>query len=186
MQGTPIVVAPYDAELFGHWWFEGPLWLESLLRQAVCQHTVRTVTLSEYLEEHPETPVATPATSSWGYKGFHEMWLNGKTDWIYPHLHRAATVLERLEARHRRAEGLKRRVLDQAQRELLLAQASDWAFMISQGKMTQYATERTKTHLLHLNRLLRQMEKGRVDSAWLAALERQDNIFPDSVIRSAS
>jgi 1,4-alpha-glucan branching enzyme len=177
MDTVPIVTAPYDAELFGHWWFEGPLWLESLLRQAARQQTIRLVTLSEYSQEHPASEVAAPAVSSWGYKGFHEMWLNGKTDWIYPHLHRAAEIVEKLEARYGGAEGLPRRALEQAQRELLLAQASDWPFIISSGTMVEYAAGRIKTHLLRLEKLRQQVESGAIDAAWLASLEQADGIF---------
>ena len=40
----PVVVAPYDAELFGHWWFEGPEFLEFFIRKAV--HDQRTFRLA--------------------------------------------------------------------------------------------------------------------------------------------
>jgi 1,4-alpha-glucan branching enzyme len=84
----PMIVAPYDAELFGHWWFEGVQWLEFLLRKmAYDQDTVKTLTPSDYLAEYPKNQVSTPAQSSWGWKGYHEVWLNGSNDWIYRYLH---------------------------------------------------------------------------------------------------
>ncbi len=87
----PIIVAPYDAELYGHWWFEGPDWINFLIRKTVCdQKTVRLITPSEYLQENPQCQVAAPSPSSWGYRGYAEVWLNGTNDWIYRHLHKAA------------------------------------------------------------------------------------------------
>ena len=78
MDRKPLIVAPFDAELFGHWWFEGPIWLDQVFRKiASGQCGVRPVTLSEYLEEYPTNEVTTPCMSSWGAKGFNEVWLNG-------------------------------------------------------------------------------------------------------------
>lgn len=182
MDRKPLIVAPYDAELFGHWWFEGPSFLNHLIRKtALGQKTIRLITLSEYLEEYPANQTATPSSSSWGYKGFNEMWLNGRSDWIYPELHEAADLMETLARHHPRAEGLALQALNQAARELLLAQASDWAFMISSGTTVGYATRRTKTHLERLHRLARQIEDNAIDSAWLSTVEAQDNIFPSNI-----
>jgi 1,4-alpha-glucan branching enzyme len=182
MDRKPIVVAPYDAELFGHWWFEGPQWLNYLIRKiALEQKTIRLITLSEYLEEYPLNQEATPCMSSWGFKGFSDVWLNGKNDWIYPHLHAAAEAMEDLATSQPGARGLKLRALNQASRELLLAQASDWAFMMAQGTTSEYATRRTKTHLARFQNLARQVKKNKVDKKWLAAVERQDNIFPSDI-----
>ena len=179
MDRKPVIVAPYDAELFGHWWYEGPTWLDYLVRKiARKQEAIRLVTLSEYLEEYPVNQVAMPAMSSWGYEGFNDVWLNRSNDWIYPQLHKAVDLMERLAESYPRAEGLALRALNQAGRELVLAQASDWAFMISSGTTVEYATNRTKTHLDRLNRLVHQIRSGAIDEAGLSAIENQDNIFP--------
>ncbi len=179
MNRKPIIVAPYDAELFGHWWYEGPTWLNYLIRKvAQARDTLRLVTLSEYLEEYSVNQVATPSVSSWGYQGFNDVWLNASNDWIYPHLHKAADLMEKLVESHPRAGGLTRRALNQAGRELVLAQASDWAFMISSGTTVEYATKRTKTHLLRFKRLAREIQSAVIDESWLSAIENQDNIFP--------
>jgi 1,4-alpha-glucan branching enzyme len=179
MDRKPVVVAPYDAELFGHWWFEGPRWLDHVVRKISRQQkTVRLITLSEYLEEYPDNQVATPCSSSWGHKGFHETWLNRKNDWIYPYLHQGALSMERLARDHPRARGLKLRALKQAARELMVAQASDWAFMIYRGDMAEYGTRRTKTHLSRLRKLKDQIEGRTIDEHWLSLIENQNNIFP--------
>ncbi len=179
MDQRPIIVAPYDAELFGHWWFEGPNWLDCLIRKISSgQDTIRLITPSEYIEEYPISQVSRPSPSSWGYKGFNDTWLNGANDWIYPYLHRGAEFMERLAMNHPQAEGLTLRALNQAARELLLAQASDWAFMINSGAMAEYGTRRTKRHLSRLGRLMKEIEDGKIDEDWLSVIEGQDNIFP--------
>jgi len=179
MDRLPVIVAPYDAELFGHWWFEGPRWLDYLIRKiALEQDAIRLVTLSEHLDRHPVNQTATPCTSSWGHRGFSEVWLNGRNQWIYPHLHQAAVDMEQLVAACPAAAGMTLRALNQAARELLLAQASDWAFMINSGSMEEYATARTKSHLLRFRRLKQQLESGAIDGAWLRQIGIQDNIFP--------
>jgi 1,4-alpha-glucan branching enzyme len=179
MDRNPIVVAPYDAELFGHWWFEGPKWLNYLMRKVhKKQEMVRLVTLSEYLEQYSVNQASTPSVSSWGRNGFHETWLNVRNDWVYRHLHEAASSMEKLAGRHPRAKGLMLDALKQAARELLLAQASDWTFMMDKGDMTEYATKRIRTHLLRLGRLKEQIESRSIDPAWLSTVENQDRIFP--------
>ncbi len=179
MDRKPIVVAPYDAELFGHWWHEGPLWLDNIIRRISSgQKSIRLTTLSEYLEEYPINQVSVPSASSWGYEGFHKVWLNGNNDWIYPHLHHGALVMEKLAKRFPCARGLKQRALKQAARELLLAQASDWAFMMHGDVTAEYATKRVKTHLLQLLRLKEEIETGKIDKDWLSMIESRDNIFP--------
>ncbi|HJW85501.1 MAG TPA: DUF1957 domain-containing protein, partial [Candidatus Brocadiaceae bacterium] len=91
MDRKPLIVAPYDAELFGHWWHEGPDWINFLFRKiAFDQKTIALITPTEYLERYPVNQVSTPSYSSWGYKGYNEYWLNEKNDWIYRHLHKAA------------------------------------------------------------------------------------------------
>jgi 1,4-alpha-glucan branching enzyme len=179
MGRKPVVVAPYDAELFGHWWFEGPVWLNYLCRQAAAdEQKLKLVAASEYLAEYPVNQVATPGASSWGYKGHNEVWLNASNDWIYRHLHAAADQMSELAERFPAADGLTRRALNQAARELLLAQSSDWAFIMTRGSMAPYAVRRTKEHLLRFRQLDDMLKENRVHESWLGELEAQDNIFP--------
>jgi len=179
MDRKPIIVAPYDAELFGHWWFEGPVWLNSVIRQiSKQQKTMRLTTLSEYLEEYPVNQIANPSASSWGQNGSHETWLNESNDWIYSHLHQGAQIMARLAHKYALAEGLTLRALKQAERELLLAQASDWAFMLHSDTMGEYAARRTKTHLAQFIRLKDAIENRKIDQRWLAMIECRNNIFP--------
>jgi 1,4-alpha-glucan branching enzyme len=176
----PVIVAPYDAELFGHWWFEGPDWINFLFRKiAYDQQTIKLITPTEYLAEYPVCQVSTPSASSWGYKGYAEFWLNGANDWIYRHLDKAAERMVELARRHPNAGGTLRRALDQAARELLLAQASDWAFIMKTGSHVEYAVKRTQDHLLRFTRLYDDIRGGRIDESWLDDVAYADNIFPD-------
>lgn len=180
MDRPPIIVAPYDAELFGHWWFEGPLWLEYLIRKiAFDQDEIELITPSQYLERYPCNQVAVPCASSWGNKGYHEVWLCSANDWIYRHLHMAASLMVDMANRYPAAESLLKRALNQAARELMLAQSSDWAFIMSTGTMVEYAVKRTKIHLDNFLRLHKQITGNRIDEGWLKELEYRNNIFPD-------
>ncbi|MCM8797279.1 MAG: DUF1957 domain-containing protein [Candidatus Omnitrophica bacterium] len=180
MQKKPIIVSPYDAELFGHWWYEGPQWLDFLIRKVVCdQDELRLITPSEYLAENPRNQVITPSLSSWGWKGYSEMWLQGANDWIYRHLHTASFRMTELVKRFPDANGLLKRTLNQALRELLLAQSSDWAFIMGTGTHTAYAIKRTKDHLLRFLRLYEEIHTDSVDENWLRDIEHKDNIFPN-------
>ncbi len=180
MDRNPLIVAPYDAELFGHWWFEGPRWLHHLIHKIAGRHdAIRLVTLSEYLNEYPANQTVSPSMSSWGFKGFNEVWLNGSNDWIYPHLHAAGALMEELSACYPAATRSSSRALNQAARELLLAQASDWAFMINSGNMGDYASRRIKGHLEHFHQLKEQIESGAVREEWLEEMESRNNIFPE-------
>jgi len=180
MEKKPIIVAPYDAELFGHWWFEGPEWLNFLLRKIYYdQKTVKLITPSEYLDWFPRNQVVTPSLSSWGWKGYSEVWLEGSNDWIYRHLHKAADRMVELAQAYPNANGLLARALNQAARELLLAQSSDWAFIFKTGTCTPYAYKRTKENLERFTKLYDSIKSGTIDGSWLADIEYKDNIFPD-------
>jgi 1,4-alpha-glucan branching enzyme len=143
------------------------------------QDVVVPITPSEYLARHPTNQVATPGASSWGYKGFAEVWVNGSNDWIYRHLHTMGERMVELARCFPDAAGLRRRALDQAARELLLAQASDWAFIMKMGTTTAYAVRRTCEHVNSFNALYESMRAGRISESWLQTLEARDNIFPE-------
>jgi 1,4-alpha-glucan branching enzyme len=190
----PIVVAPFDAELFGHWWFEGPRFLESFIRQAAHGHQdlrltsketygeqdFRLTTPTKFLASHPTQQTIAPAASSWGENGYLGVWLDKSNSWIYPHLHSAARRMTEV-ARAQVSDGsaLTDRVLKQLARELLLAQSSDWAFLMKTGTATHYATKRVTDHLLRFNRLYDEFTSGKLDEGFLSNCEWRDNLFPD-------
>jgi len=178
MDRVPLIVSPYDAELFGHWWFEGPEWLEFLLRKMHHdQDTVKTITPSEFLGIYDKYPVMTPSMSSWGYKGYSEVWLDGSNDWIYKHLHKISELMINAARDFRTPTELERRILNQMARELLLAQSSDWAFIIKTDTFVNYAVERTREHIGRFLALHEQLRKGNVDMGMLADAEHKCNVF---------
>ncbi len=182
MDRPPIIVAPYDAELLGHWWFEGPHWLERVLRLTNQQSTgVKSVSCSDYLAEQPHHQIATPSASTWGNEGYSSFWINETNDWIYPHLHQAAKQMEKLADNFATApkHSLLERALNQAARTLLLAQASDWPFIMKSGTTINYAQKRIKDQLARFNYLHDTIHSGNIDEHYLAGLEQMDNIFPD-------
>jgi 1,4-alpha-glucan branching enzyme len=175
----PLVVSPYDTELFGHWWFEGPDWLEFLIRKtAHDQQTFQLISPSQYLDRYPKNQVIQPCMSSWGHQGYHEVWLNGANDWIYRHLHKMSERMTERARQHPHASGLLERGLNQLARELLLAQASDWAFILKTGTHTTYAYQRMRDHLARFSRLYEAIGHGTVDESVLAPVEASDNCFP--------
>lgn len=180
METPPIIVCPYDAELFGHWWYEGPYWLYSLIKNAYLKQNVFELTTpSRYLAENPVMQVSSPCPSTWGHKGYNEIWLNNSNDWIYRHLHKASARMRELAGEYENAEGLKKDALNQAAREVLLAQSSDWAFIMKSGTMAQYAIRRTNDHLGRFTRLYHDIKENSIDEQWLRNIEHLDNIFPD-------
>jgi 1,4-alpha-glucan branching enzyme len=176
----PVIVAPYDAELFGHWWFEGPQFIDFLVRKlAFDQDTVRLATPADVLRENPQQQVSMPPTCSWGAGGYAGVWLDGSNDWIYRHLHKAAERMIALARDFTAPTPLERRALDQAARELLLAQSSDWAFIMKTGTTVDYAIRRTKEHVLRFTRLHDQLRAHAIDGNWLGFVEGRDNLFPE-------
>ena len=180
MDRPPIIVAPYDAELFGHWWYEGPEWLNFLIRKiAFEQETIKLITPSDYLSLHPTNQICEPSFSSWGEGGYSEVWLDQSNDWIYRHLHRMEDRMVECSKEFTSADGLTKRTLNQMARELLLAQSSDWAFIMKNGTMVQYAVRRTKEHIANFLRLYDEIKRNRIDGNFVSLLESHNNIFPE-------
>jgi 1,4-alpha-glucan branching enzyme len=180
MDRPPLVLSPYDAELFGHWWYEGPEFLDGFVREALRdQKTFQFITPSEYLKENPTQQVAQPSTSSWGEEGYLKVWLNEANEWIYPHLDVAMERMTELARYFPFATGSTERALRQAARELLLAQSSDWPFILRTGTSPAYARKRVTDHILRFISLYELVIKGQMDEAWLSQAEAMDNVFPD-------
>ncbi|MCC6235643.1 MAG: DUF1957 domain-containing protein, partial [Verrucomicrobiales bacterium] len=179
LERPPIVVCPYDAELFGHWWFEGPTFLDLFVRKAACDQDVfRLVTPIDYLREQPTQQVGVPAESTWGEEGYYRVWLNESNEWILPHVDVAMERMRDLVQRFPDPDPLTRRALNQAARELLLAQASDWPFILRTGTSPDYARQRVTQHLLRFIELHEQLTATRIDEPRLAELESLDPAFP--------
>lgn len=178
----PVMTATYDAELFGHWWFEGIDWLEALCRKMNLRgRRVRMITPSEYLNRGDggcPVQISHPSASSWGEKGYHDVWLNERNDYLYRHLLKASERMTELARRFVHAEGLLRRALNQAARETLLSQQSDWTFMIKNDSAADYARRRFQTHISRFTSLYDSILSGNVQESALIKMEEMDRIFP--------
>ncbi|AZN41222.1 1,4-alpha-glucan branching protein domain-containing protein [Paenibacillus albus] len=180
MHRKPIIVASYDAELFGHWWYEGPMWLEELFRKLDSdQETVKLSTPAAYLAEYPVNEQCRLAFSTWGRGGYGEVWLNDTNQWIYRHLHNMEEQMIELTDRYPVADELTGRALNQAARELLLAQSSDWPFIMDNRTMVDYAIRQVNNHVGRFTRLYEMLQNGFIDERWLAEVELRDNLFPN-------
>jgi 1,4-alpha-glucan branching enzyme len=178
LDNVPVIVSMYDAELFGHWWFEGPDFINYLFRKMHCdQNIIASITPIEYLDRFPLNQIVEPVASSWGDKGYYEVWLNQSNDYIYRHLHKAADRMVELVNKFPNATGLLERALNQSARELLLAQSSDWAFIMTTGTMIDYAKKRTKEHLINFTTLYSQITSSSVSERYLIKLENKNNVF---------
>ncbi|MCI0418749.1 MAG: DUF1957 domain-containing protein [Acidobacteria bacterium] len=175
----PVVVSPYDAELFGHWWFEGPLFLDQVIRKTASNPShFKLAALSEIFEEYPNPICQQPAASSWGEQGYQQVWLNERTQWLYRHQHQAERSMVELATQFPEAEGVLLRALNQAARELLLAQSSDWPFLISRQTAVPYAMRRFRSHIQRVRQLCEQISTGAIEEPWLQSLEAHDSVFP--------
>src|SRR3989475_7060023 len=184
-EGPALVCSPYDAELFGHWWFEGPLWLEHVAREMV-RGGVTPATLGEALAAVPPRATLALPEGSWGEGGDHRVWLNRDTEWTWDRVYSAEAEWAAHLAAGSPPRGDPARVLTQAPRELLLLQASDWQFLITTGTARDYAERRVAQHYADFKRLS-EMARGLAsgeslspdDANSLRRLEREDFWFPD-------
>ena len=179
MDSPPIITAPFDAELFGHWWFEGPEFLGQVLREAAqCQDRIRVTDPASYLDTTPSIPAGIPPECSWGAGGHWAVWLNEKNDWIYPHLERTGRAMEAAVHSHPDPDPWSHRVLRQMGRELMLAQASDWPFILNAGTAVDYANQRIHSHVDRFEQLLSMLDEASQNDKALASMEATDNLFP--------
>ncbi len=182
MDVPPIILCPYDAELYGHWWYEGPYWLYILFKKIYYDNCdFKLITPGEYIDKYPEMQVSTPCRSSWGANGYSEVWLNQTNDYVHKHLHVAGDRM--CELAHlfpnENKTSLKRKALNQCARELLLAQSSDWLFIITNGTMVDYAKKRIKDHIGRFTTLYEQIKSDTIDKDYLTDINKKDKIFDD-------
>ncbi|HEV2645867.1 MAG TPA: 1,4-alpha-glucan branching protein domain-containing protein [Acidobacteriaceae bacterium] len=193
----PILTAPFDAELFGHWWFEGPLWLEAVCRilhqRATDPSTqddtpcIATITCGQYLDRYPRAGFIAMPEGSWGAEGDHQVWFNHETTWTYTHLYAAERFTREVCSSNKwRDSDLGTRIAKQLCRELLLLESSDWQFLITTGAARDYADSRFLTHndqFTELKSIWQAFEQNAALNdhmhSRLTAIEERDNIFPD-------
>jgi len=176
----PLVTAPYDAELYGHWWFEGPQFLDFLFRELrYKKDLIEPITPGDFLDAKIPIQIQQPSASSWGANGYYKVWLNENNSWMYPYQHDAESRMTELANKYNAPDEIERRVLNQLARELLLAQSSDWAFQIYQGTTVQYSSNRFKMHIHRFDLMAKSLENNSIDEAMLREIEWRDNIFAE-------
>jgi 1,4-alpha-glucan branching enzyme len=169
MKVAPAFFSPYDAELYGHWWFEGIAFLEEVFSLLAKSSLVEAETPSGYLVRNPVQQVATPNMSSWGDRGFSQVWVNQFTEWAYPHQLAAA---ERYERMLRERWHLSDEAWRWLRTEMFLAVSSDFPFMISTGTYGEYAARRLREHLHLFHHLASCVERGE-DIGWFEPFWRK-------------
>lgn len=190
----PVIFSAFDAELFGHWWFEGVQWLNIVIRN-ICEGknsfdiiTPKSCfkTLRPHLVQDHRTPPIQVSSSSWGEGGYNSLWIGERNHWLYRHLHKMAERMETIkrqaswtfDAQRTRHDALPiRRAVNQAMREMLLAQASDWLFLIQKGRASEYAEGRVRGHIERFNMLFDMIKSGDVEDSRLKKLEESNRIF---------
>ncbi|MGE5574046.1 MAG: glycoside hydrolase family 57 protein [Bacillota bacterium] len=200
-----IIVAPFDVELFGHWWMEGLDWLRWAIEGLARSDNVELTTAAGYLESHPPSGRIDLVESSWGMGGGHYIWDNEATGWMWDEVHASEGEMERIAAmaacaddgpvRPPRHEGdssawtpdgaprsFRERILRQAAREALLLQSSDWPFLVTTDQAADYASRRFLEHRHRFTRLLDALQQGDATPEamrYLEEIEAIDALFPD-------
>jgi 1,4-alpha-glucan branching enzyme len=179
-----VAMAPFDTELFGHWWFEGVDFLKELFGRLPFREGVVPVTASEHLDSFPPQIAIRPLQGSWGANGDFSMWLNDSTRWTWERIWPLEDAFWDAAPRALASEET-RLILAHAARQLLLAQSSDWQFMISTGAVPDYAERRMNLHCNDTQVLLDALKPGASSAALATALGKitevqgRDDLFPD-------
>ncbi len=184
---TGMVVAPFDAELFGHWWFEGPQFLKEVFKELANDPDVVPRTASEALATHPADKVVTMTEGSWGAGGDFRVWLNPELEWMWAAEYRAEDRFVGLwHTLPWRTDPAVADALKLAGRELLLLQASDWPFVIQTKGAVDYGYRRFCEHLARFDRVCTVAEsraRGEADSELgrhaMADVQLHDGCFAD-------
>ena len=186
-----VVTASFDAELFGHWWFEGPQFLRDVLLTLHHDPDVDVVTAEQYLKRHPADMVVSLPEGSWGDGGDHRVWANTQVNWMWDIEYRCETNFGKaIRDLPWQTDAQIEQLLSQTARELLLLQASDWQFIITRGQAIDYGIKRFMQHVSRFETLLDLAEKLAQDSTYLGKLndteqfevkdaQLHDIIFPE-------
>ena len=184
----PILTAPFDAELFGHWWFEGPAFLGNLAREyARPESPLKVITCGEYLDKYPPVGFLGIGEGSWGANGDNHVWLNPDNAWTWKHIYPAELAVQQMARSGKwRGNETATRLAKQMCRELLLLESSDWQFLITTAAARDYAEKRFDTHLEQFRGLLdswRRFESsGEISGERVKELDQvseRDSVFPD-------
>jgi 1,4-alpha-glucan branching enzyme len=180
MEEMPLSLCAFNADDFGRNWYEGPQFLEAMFRLSTGYRDLLFMTPSEYLCRQPISAfeVSLPEFSSWGDNGYAGVWLDSSNDWIYRHLSRSLDRMVELADRFTGNSSLKERALNQAAREVLLAQSADWPIFMYRQECTEYARHQAEDALRNFTTIYESLGSNYISTEWLTKLERRHNIFP--------
>lgn len=177
--GYGLIASNYDTELFGHWWFEGVDWIKAVLRKLAENPAIELTTASRFVATHEPQDVLHIPESSWGTGGTHFTWDNSETRWLWQPIREAELRMEALVADNPDPDDETRGVLEQAARELLLLESSDWPFLVTTGQAKEYAIQRFSQHTERFNRLADSIEAGQPAVTLAAQYWELDRVFPN-------
>ncbi|GAE24760.1 glycogen branching enzyme [Halalkalibacter wakoensis JCM 9140] len=173
-----IMMTPFDAELFGHWWFEGPDWIGQIIQKG--KDRIHFISPETYIDRHyQDFETAHVSFSTWGRDGYGDVWINDKNQHLYRHHHRMETDIATVVALFACPTDIERRYLKQMIREWMLAVSSDWAFIIDGDSAVQYANERFSTHLYRFDVTKDKLLDGDIDEQWIAKMEQSFPFLQD-------
>jgi 1,4-alpha-glucan branching enzyme len=171
---SPIIVAPYDAELFGHWWYEGPEFLlQTALRSSDCKE-ISLCSLAQLSNQQLEQQQGEPVFSTWGEGGFAETWVNSQNEWIYPFYEKCISLFNKV-ASAKSVSPMIKRILNQMCREIVLMQSSDWAFMMTHQSSATYASGRVNHHYQNVVELYALTQNEDLD---LEQIQKKESAWP--------
>jgi 1,4-alpha-glucan branching enzyme len=181
MEETPLSLYAHNAGFFGSLWHEGFEFIETFFRKACEYKELKFACPSEYIfkQNLSTIHVVSPEFSSSGANGYAETWLDVSNDWIYRHLVRSMERMTELAERFPDDTGLKERALNQAAREILLAQSSDWPSLLFRQESTEYAGNQAENALRNFTTIYEALGSNYISTEWLTNLEHRHNIFPN-------
>lgn len=174
-----MIAAMFNTDLFGHYWFEGISWLSKVLRHLASREDIDLHTARSFTTEHPAEYTLQLPESSWGAGGTHFIWDNGETHWLWEAIDTSNQRMQQLADTHPEPDEKTTFVLNQAAREALLLQSSDWLFDITTGQARDYAVKRFTEHLERFEHLVASVEAGTPDRTSAEAFYKIASVFPE-------
>ncbi len=183
----PLIVSPYDGELFGHWWHEGVEWIDRVFRRLAGEEEVKTGSLGDFVDRRKEGfSTINLGVSTWGMNSDFTVWLNPEHGWIWPYINGSSRelekVLEQVTLSGREVDERGNRILRQLARELLLMEGSDWPFLLFTTQAKEYANQRFHHHHQRFQRLIWAAKDlsdfTRLAEPDLVQMEQVDNPWP--------
>jgi 1,4-alpha-glucan branching enzyme len=166
LKKNAVFTLPFDAELFGHWWYEGPEFLKQIIKKIAASKEIEFLSPAEFEDSNLET--VDPAESSWGSEGFFKSWTNPECAWIYPDL-------AHIDARYNNIEDSYPEAVRHIMKEIMLASASDWTFFIANDTSGDYAKQRISEHINAAKKILSEIETGKPDVNFIL---KRDELYP--------